>query len=268
VTRSHHAFVVPAYGQSPHLRECLESLRKQTRPSPVVICTSTPYEGLQALAEEFDARLVVHGPNAGIGRDWNYALGEARSDWVTLAHQDDIYLPEFAQASMDAAQRRRDASLVLTGYDELLADQVRSGTLMLGIKRLLLELGFLGRAAIATRGAKRRLLRLGCPVPCPAVTLRLPITTPFFREDLKVNLDWDAWLRMACLPGEFAYVRTKLMLHRIHSGSETSDAIEAGVRATEDLMVFRALWPEPVARLLARLYAVSYEKGAEPWTTS
>ena len=100
------------------------------------------------------------------------------------------------------------------------------------------------------------------PVPCPAVTLRARAGLRF-REDLKVNLDWEAWLRLAAQPGTFAYVRQTLMLHRIHAGSETSDGIRAGVRAREDLMMFRAQWPAPIARVLARAYAMSYATGEE-----
>jgi hypothetical protein len=67
---------------------------------------------------------------------------------------------------------------------------------------------------------------------------------------------------LAVQPGAFAYARHTLMLHRIHPGSETSDAIRAGVRAREDLMMFQSLWPAPVARVLAGLYALSYETGS------
>src|SRR5690606_17816967 len=72
-----HSFVVPAYGVSPHLRDCLASLRAQTVQSPVVIATSTPSPALEKIAAEFGADLAVHGPNAGIGRDWNFALSQA-----------------------------------------------------------------------------------------------------------------------------------------------------------------------------------------------
>ncbi|WP_454259129.1 hypothetical protein [Pseudoxanthomonas mexicana] len=51
------------------------------------------------------------------------------------------------------------------------------------------------------------------------------------------------------------------MLHRIHAGSETSDGVRAGVRAREDLAMFQRVWPAPIARVLAHLYAVSYEVG-------
>ena len=252
-----HSFVIPAYGASPHLRDCLASLRAQTRPSPLLISTSTPHDGVAVLAHEYGARLVVHAPNKGIGHDWNVALDHAKSRWVTLAHQDDVYLPDFTENTLAVAARHPHASLVLTGYGELLDGELRTLTPMLWVKRLLLELGFLGREAVIHASAKRRLLRFGCAIPCPSVTLRAEPALRF-REDLRVNLDWDAWLRLATQPGAFAYLRQTLMLHRIHAASETSDAIRAGVRAREDLMMFQSLWPAPVARMLARLYALSY----------
>lgn len=256
-----HAFVVPAYGQSPYLRDCLASLRAQTRPSPIFISTSTPSRWLADQAAEFGATLVEHGPNRGIGHDWNQAIAAAPAEWVTLAHQDDVYLPHFAEETLRRVDRHPDAVLVMTDYGELAGAAARSWTPMLAIKRLLAEQAFLGRATLGRRRAKRRLLAFGCAIPCPAVTLRRERALGLFREDLKVDLDWDAWLRLADGPGTFARVRRLCMLHRIHAGSETSDGVRAGVRAREDLAMFQRVWPAPIARVLARLYAVSYEVG-------
>ena len=258
----HHVFIVPAYGRSVHLRHCLASLRQQTHLSPVIISTSTPHEGLESLAAEFGARLVVHSPNAGIGHDWNMALRSVNAQWATLAHQDDIYLPHFAEDTLALVARNADASLVMTAYGEWAGEQVRTLTPMLAVKHLLQELAFLGRTAIRTRNAKRGLLRFGCAIPCPSVTLRLAPTPPQFREDLRLNLDWDAWLRLADQAGAFVRVKRVSMLHRIHTGSETSSGIRAGVRAREDRLMFGKLWPAPIAALLARAYALSYEVGA------
>lgn len=258
-----HMFVVPAYGRSPHLAACLASLQSQTRKSPVVVATPTPYEGMEALVASFGARLVFNPRGGGIGRDWNFALSQATTPWVTLAHQDDLYMPDFAEATLALAETVPDAALVLTGYAELLGDRERAHSVMLWIKRLLLEFGFLGRSGISRAGAKRRVLRFGCPIPCPSVTLNVERTGLKFREDLKVNLDWEAWLRLAVSPGAFAYSRQRLQLHRIHADSETTAGIQGGVRAREDLMLFESLWPKPVARLLARGYALSYQAGGD-----
>ena len=259
-----HSFVVPAYGRSPHLRDCLASLRAQTIPSSVAIATSTPWDGMEELAAQFGARLVVHHPNEGIGKDWNFALSQASTPWVTLAHQDDLYLPTFTERTLTAVRRYPRAVLVATGNGELLEPTggIRTWSGMLTIKRALMELGFIGRGAVATKGAKRRLLRFGCPIACPSVSVNMDRTGLRFREDLRVDLDWDAWLRLSDTPGAFAYDRRTLMLHRIHAGSETSAGVRGGVRAAEDRMMFERLWPAPISRMLAKAYALSYEDGA------
>ena len=259
-----HSFVVPAYGVSPHLEECLDSLRKQTAPgSEIIVSTSTPSEALEAIAHRHGVGYREHGPNAGIGRDWNQALSVASRDWVTIAHQDDIYLPGFVARTMEAAAGNPGAALVFTDYAELMdgSGEVRASTAMLQIKRVLLELGFLGRNSVSRKGAKLRLLRFGCPIPCPSVTLGPALHDLRFREDLKVDLDWDAWIRAAGRPGSFCFVRDRLMHHRIHAHSETSAGVRDGVRAREDAEMFARLWPAPMAALLARFYASSYEVG-------
>ena len=257
-----HSFVVPAYGCSPHLAECLHSLRSQSAGgSEIVISTSTPSNELSELAARFAVAVRVHGPNGGIGRDWNAALECATRGWVTIAHQDDVYLPDFAARTMELVKRSPDASLVMTGYAELLDGRQRARTAMLRIKTMLLEVGFLGRRAVSRAGAKRRLLRFGCPIACPSVTLGPALAHLRFREDLKVDLDWEAWIRAAQLPGTFCYEREVLMLHRIHGASETSAGVRDGVRAREDALMFGLLWPAPIAKFLARTYALSYEEG-------
>ncbi len=258
---SRHSFVVPAYGVSPHLSRCLESLSSQSRGgSEIVVSTSTPSDELAAIAAQFGARYHVHERGGSIGRDWNAALDTASRDWVTLAHQDDEYLPDFVSSALACADACSEASLLFTGYAELLGDTgtVRRNTLMLRVKSFLLELGFVGRKHVSSRGAKLRLLRFGCPIACPAVTLGPSLKALRFREDLKVDLDWEAWVRAARLPGTFCYDRRELMHHRIHSDSETSAGVREGVRSQEDSQMFASLWPKPIAALLTRLYAFSY----------
>lgn len=257
-----HSFVIPAFGVSPHLSECLESLRLQSRPgSEVVVSTSTPSGELERIAATFGARYHVHDSGGGIGRDWNAALDATSRDWVTIAHQDDVYLPDFLSATMDRITAAPDASLVMTGYAEILGDDgvVNKRTPMLRVKSLLLELGFLGRSQVKSVPDKLRMLRFGCPVPCPSVTLGPSLRQLRFREDLKVDLDWEAWIRAARVPGSFCYDRRTLMYHRIHSNSETSAGVRDGVRAREDAEMFASLWPQPLASVIARAYSLSYE---------
>ncbi len=254
-----HSFVVPAYGDSPYLRECLASLKAQSLPgSEIIIVSSTPSRFQRELALEFQVEYIAHSPNRGIGADWNAAVAQATRSWVTIAHQDDVYRSEFVRCTLDAGLSS-DALLVVTKYREMMDGKVRNPSLMLRIKDVLLELGFLGRRRVRSRSAKMRILRFGCPIPCPAVTLGPRGKNIRFREDLRLGVDWEAWIRLSRQDGSFQYVRRPLMLHRIHSGSETSAGIRGGQRAKEDGEIFRMMWPKPIAALLARVYALSYE---------
>lgn len=253
-----HAFVVPAFGQSPHLRDCLLSLAGQTVASTVVVASSTPSSWLQAQTEALGLRLTVHGPPAGIASDWNAALAGAPvdADWVTIAHQDDLYDPEFTERTLQLLSTVPDALMAFTDYRELTELGPRGTTPLMLVKRALLELGFLGRQHI--RGsARRRCLWFGTPIPCPAVTLRRNLGR-IFDPNYGVSLDWAAWLDLCDREGSFVWVRAPLMRHRIHAGSETTQAIAGGKRMQEDARLLHRLWPAWIARMIVRTYAFAY----------
>lgn len=261
MTKPLHCFVVPAYGESPHLRQCLKSLRGQQLGSPIVVASSTATDNVARICGQLDVPLVRHSPNRGIAHDWNVALDSVDAEWVTIAHQDDVYLPSFTARTLEAIRRQTDAVLVFTGYRELLGGRVRGVTPPLRIKQGLIELALLGRESISTRFARTNLLRFGCPIPCPSVTIRKGALPPTMRFDagFRVNLDWDFWLRVATeVDGSFVCVRDVLMHHRIHPASETTAGIIDGIRGREDRALFGRLWPSPIADLIARAYARSY----------
>ena len=55
-----------------------------------------------------------------------------------------------------------------------------------------------------------------------------------FRFDpaFTVNMDWDAWLRLAAVPGAFTLVPDRLVVHRIHEDSETTAATSRAPRSS------------------------------------
>jgi glycosyltransferase involved in cell wall biosynthesis len=253
-----HTFVVPAYGFSPHLRECLDSLLAQTVRSHILVATSTPNPELEQLCTDYDLPLVAHSPNRGIGNDWNQALRAARTRYVTIAHQDDRYYPRFIERTLDALSRGPAGILAFTDYEEFTDDAIRQGSRLLLIKKALLELAFLGRSHVSSGFAKRNALRFACPIPCPSVTLDTGLYGDGFDESYQVNLDWATWLAASRRAGAFVWIRETLMGHRIHPGSETSAAILDGRRGAEDLRILNQLWPAPVARVIARSYSAAY----------
>lgn len=253
-----HSFAVPAYGFSPHLEECLDSLRAQTAgASEIVVVTSTPSLELEALVRSKGLPLIVHQQGGGIANDWNAALARASGDWITLAHQDDVYHPRFCELTLRALAAAGDALIAFTDYEEITQSGPRERSALLRTKQVLLELGFLGRGVIRSRFEKTNALRFGCAIPCPSVTVRRDAGVRF-DPGFRVNLDWAAWLDLCGRPGAFVWLRQVLMSHRIHADSETSQAIAAGQRAQEDERLLRRLWPVWIARMIVRSYRLAY----------
>lgn len=257
---SSHAFVVPAYGQSPYLETCLASLSAQQRPSSIVIATSTPFTGLEEVCERHGARLHVHGPNQGIGHDWNEALAQADAEWVTIAHQDDVYASDFSSRVLEAIEGAGQVGFAFTDAVEINPDgSMRQGGLNQRIKRALVTAAFLGRDRIHGASSRRLLLGLGNAINCPAVTLNKRLHPLFkFREDLRTNMDWMAWVELSGNSG-ILRIPHALVEHRVHPDSETARCLDDGARRLEDKMVFDTLWPRPISGLLQRLYATSYQ---------
>jgi glycosyltransferase involved in cell wall biosynthesis len=254
---SQHSFVVCAYGESPYLEDCVRSLRDQTVTTQVLMATSTPNRHIERVAARYDVPLVASGQKPGIASDWNHAIGCARTPLVTLAHQDDRYLPRYAEQVLTYAERAQHPLIFFTDYAELRGDEVVVGNAILQVKRLLLA-PMRHRPINDRRGDKRAILRWGSAVCCPSVTYctdNLP--QPPFSQGLSCDLDWDAWERFSRLEGEFVYIDEILMQHRIHEASETSRLIHDNTRTQEDFEMLCRFWPTPLAKLINLAYAGS-----------
>lgn len=259
---SDHTFVVCAYGESPFLGECVESLLAQTVPTQVIMATSTPNALIERCAREHGLPLFASGAEPGICADWNHAAGRASTPLVTIAHQDDTYEPQYAERMLAGMSRASRPLIFFTNYGELRCGQTVDDNRLLRVKRLLLR-PLARRGASGDERVKRRILSLGSSICCPSVTLNLPaLPSPPFRSPMRSNLDWDTWERYSHLPGEFVYDDRVLMHHRIHEGSETSALIRDNTRTAEDLEMLSRFWPAPVARALNVLYAAGQRSNA------
>jgi glycosyltransferase involved in cell wall biosynthesis len=259
VPEADHTFAVPAYGESPYLEACLRSLTTQTVRSRVIVTTSTPSPFLSAVAARFGCPLVVNERRAGIASDWSFAYRNAGTRYVTLAHQDDLYAPDYACRCLAAAARYPDALMVFTDASELVGEYEYRRSRTLSVKRSIVRFVYAGREAIGSRRQKARLLAFGNSVSCPTVCYHRERMGEFrFTEGLAYNLDWDAWQRLAARDGSFVYVRQALVAHRIHAGATLVKGTVDESRKAEDVMMFRRFWPKPVASLLMGLYSLAY----------
>lgn len=258
--RFDHAFVIPAYGDSPYLPACLDSILTQTRPgSAVVITTSTPSDYLADVARQKQVPLLVNPQRRSIGCDWNFALLATDAALVTLGHQDDTFHPDYL-ATMDAATVGVPTPLIaFSDYGETTLAGPRPNHINIRLKQFLCRRVFGTGRAVASTVDKRRLLAWGNPICCPSVILHRMAMPDFrFTESLESNLDWEAWLRLAEQPGAFVYVPKPLVTRRIHAESETSALIADERRFDEDRAMFDRFWPTPIAALIAAIYRASY----------
>lgn len=250
-----HTFAICAYGESPYLRECVASLQAQTLQTHIIICTSTPNDLIRAAATDNDLPLFINEGEGGIAQDWNFALEQANTPLVTIAHQDDTYEPLYAESMLAAVNSATHPLLFFTNYGELRDGTKVNDNALLNIKRRLLRPLEDGIRSDNIR-TRRRVLSFGSAICCPSVTLVMRnLEPPVFRVGMKSNLDWEAWEAISHQEGDFLYDPRILMYHRIHEDSETSALINDDTRTKEDLAMLKRFWPAPIAHLLNLVYA-------------
>jgi len=257
---NNHSFVVLAYGDSPYLQDCLSSLKNQTVESNIYITTSTPSPFILTTAQQYGVEVFTTVPGKGITHDWNFGLVTGDTKYVTLAHQDDVYLPDYTLKCLQAAERFPDTLICFSDYSELVNANERASNRLLRIKRFTLSLFMPFKKNIKSRFWKKRSLSLGNSISCPAVMYNMHNLPGFrFSKEFSINLDWYAWLTMAKMKGRFVYVPEILMQHRIHSDSETTAGLKGNIRQEEDMRMFREFWPAFFAKFLVKLYAGGYK---------
>ncbi len=251
----HHTFVVCAYKESPYLEECILSLEKQTVRTNMIISTSTPNGHISSIAEKHGLRVFVNHGEAGIDGDWNFAVSCVDTPLVTIAHQDDIYEPEYAEKMLEGANANSDMIICFSHYAELRNGQKVCTDKLLKIKKLMLAPLKIFKRSIFVR---RRILSFGDPICCPAVTYKLSILQKHpFSKGFKSDLDWEQWEILSREKGSFVYISKPLMCHRIHEASATSEIIGDNLRTKEDYEMFRKFWGKGMAKLLASAYSSS-----------
>ncbi len=257
-----HSFVIPAYRDSPFLESCIQSLLAQSMKSEIILTTSTPTPFIEGLAQQYGLPYFINEAPSSIAGDWNFALAKASHSLVTIAHQDDIYDPNYVAAIVEALNKKPKENILIafSNYADLVNNELRGFSLNAMVKSILL-FPFTFSKSLKSSFFKKAILSLGDPICCPAVTLNLAaIGTGFkFSTAYTCALDWHAWLELAKQQGSFLYIDQKLLQHRIHVDSETTQQISNGKRQQEELQLFEQLWGKTIAKLISKIYAIGHK---------
>ena len=249
-----HTFVICAYKKSKYLEECIQSILNQSLKSKVIIATSTPSDFIDELGRHYHLEIRVNDEGKCIADDWNFAYRQADSKYVTLAHQDDIYEPDYVKKMLSQLEGARRPLIFFSNYGEIRKGKKVKVNRLLVLKRIMLiPIGF--RWLRASKRIKRGILSLGNPICCPSVTyVKENMPYPVFENHFKSNLDWEAWEKAASKEGSFEFCKKILMYHRIHGESETSTLINDQGRSREDYEMLCKFWPPGTAKICHKVY--------------
>jgi hypothetical protein len=209
------------------------------------------------MAANYGIALRINTGEKGIVQDWNFAYSQAKTKYMTIAHQDDVYKDTYTEALLREMERSKRSLLGFTDYEEIRNGVTVEVNTMLRIKRWML-LPLTCRVFRKSRFIRRRILSFGCPICCPSVMFQKEnLPDKVFKAGYRSCEDWQAWEMLSNLKGDFVYQSGRLTLHRIHEDSATTAIIGDNARAKEDYEMFLKFWPPFIAVRLVKLYSKS-----------
>ena len=120
---------------------------------------------------------------------------------------------------MKAIEKHKDSIIIFTKYYELREDGNVYDSRFLRIKHLM--------NSVISMIPSNKFLRHLC---CPAVTYhKSKIGSINFRTDYQNSHDWEAYVRLAKLSGEYVYIPQSLVGHRVYTDSQTTKSIANGL---------------------------------------
>jgi GT2 family glycosyltransferase len=104
--------VIPTRAADAKLRECLESLERQTRRDFEVIVVDNSEQGLaRRNGSAPGARVIENQRNAGFGRAINQGIEASASPYVATLNDDAVAHPRWIESLLEAMERRPDAGM-------------------------------------------------------------------------------------------------------------------------------------------------------------
>lgn len=255
--KTNHTFAICAYKESPFLEECIKSLKEQTIKTNIIMETSTPNEYIKDLADKYEIPLYINEGEGGITQDWNYAYAQAKTDYVTIAHQDDVYHKCYVENLLSYVKRAKHPLLFFTDYAEIRNDKIVKTNRNLKIKRVML---FPMKTLWAwnKKWIRRRMLSFGSAICCPSVTYaKKNLPEVVFQHGFRADEDWQTWEYLSKIDGEYIFCNKILTYHRIHGDSETTKILGDNKRSEEDYVMYCKFWPKGIAKVLTKIYSNS-----------
>lgn len=253
-----HTFAICAYKESEFLEECIKSLIPQREYSDIILCTSTPNDFIEDLCNQYEIPLFVKKGKSDIQDDWNFACNNAKTDWVTVAHQDDVYDINYAKELIKSINNTPNAIMAFTDYKPI-KNGIISTDLNSRMKRFF-RIPMKSRKLSKNKFFKKYFQSFGNAISCPSVAYNKSIIVgDIFTSKLKFALDWDTFVKFSHYDNPFIYISKKLFYYRIHMEATSKEFTENNLRKEEEWYMFRQFWPDWLIKIGFVFYKKSYK---------
>ena len=254
-----HTFAVCAYKESPYLESCIKSLVNQKVKSNIIVCTSTPCEFIENMAKKYDLPYYVREGKSDICDDWNFSVACTKTNYVTVAHQDDVYNEHYVEELLKHIPDEK-MSIFIADYLPLKGGKVGKRDINSKLRKFLRQPMRCKKLA-ASKWWRRRILSLGNSICCPGVTYNKSVVgLPIFTSKMTFCIDWDTFLKCAEIKNShFAYCDTPIIYYRIHDGATSKEFIVDHRRIKEDTDMFNKFWPSFLTKIIMVFYKRAYD---------
>jgi len=255
-----HTFAVCAHGENEYLDKCVESVINQELSSNVIICTSTDNNHIRDVAKKYNVELFVNEIKTDMQGSWNFALKCAKTQFVTICHQDDYYDSKYYLKI--SKKFKSDVVFLYTGFYDVIDGKKTVNFL----NRLKAFFSFFMRWRFfqAKRFFKRKAFSFGNSACCPSCCYNKGKTgIELFHSNLKNACDWDTFVNLCNVKGRIVFKKKRLTYKRIHKQSATFQDIMSGLRYEEDKVMFDKLWNKFFAKFFIKIYKSAYKYNAE-----
>jgi glycosyltransferase involved in cell wall biosynthesis len=234
--------LLSVYNGRPFLRDVIESLKRQSHPefTAYVIDNASDDGSADVIAHCVDRRFTVtlERENLGIPRNWSRAIDRVDTPYFVLAHQDDVYEPDFLGATLAVIARFPRALIAHTRVEA-----IDEGGTPFFVAAERYKDGFWPGADPYERGPDDglKVLANGNYVVMPTAMYRTSAvrTVGHFAPEYRFVADWQFWLRGLLAGFSIAGTHRKLVRRRWHRDMGTRKAEADFTRYDEEVALLR-----------------------------
>ena len=212
---------IPAYNSSVYIKRTMESVLEQNYKNiELVVIDDQSKDNTVEIVESVKdprVRLVKNEKNLGMTGNWNKCLAEARGDYIKLICADDVLYKDSIEKELGALLAHPEVTLVMS--DTALIDENGKRT---GCFKRYPKSGLLDGKKVAKRAL---IFKSFFGAPCNTLFPRSSYEKAGgFDPKFPFILDFDMWIRMACL-GKIFEIHEELNGFRVRNDSNTGNLI-------------------------------------------